>query len=201
MLKLRSHALLAAALTGALAPAAYTQSTPAASWPGLWGPARNGAAGPGVRLPKRMRELWRRPAAGGYSEVAADAGRAFTLEMKDGVDYAVALDAQTGREQWRARISETYRGHDGSHDGPISTPTLAGGELFALGPHGHLVALDAATGKERWRHDLVKSFGVTSPAYGFGSSPLVEGNLVVVQTGGDKSGGLLAFDRATGRQE
>jgi outer membrane protein assembly factor BamB len=61
------------------------------------------------------------------------------------------------------------------------------------------VAFDAATGKERWRHDLVGEFQATPPIYGFGSSPLVDGSRVVVLTGGEKSRGMLAFDRATGR--
>jgi outer membrane protein assembly factor BamB len=77
--------------------------------------------------------------------------RAYTLELKDGVDDAVAFDAQSGREVWRARIAETYRGHDGSHDGPIGTPAIDGNDLAALGPHGHLVMLNAIDGKERWR--------------------------------------------------
>jgi outer membrane protein assembly factor BamB len=34
--------------------------------------------------------------------------------------------------------------------------------------------------------------------YGFGSSPLVHGSSVIVQTGGEKSRGLMAFDRASG---
>jgi outer membrane protein assembly factor BamB len=194
--------LFAIALIGALPGQSVEpqSSSASASWPGLWGPARNGAAAAGVQTPTRLRQLWRHPAAGGYSEVASDGKRAYTMELKDGVDYVVAFDAQSGREQWRARVAETYKGHDGSHDGPISTPALAGSDLYALGPNGHFVALDAATGKERWRHDLVKAFGVAGPAYGFGSSPLVDGNLVILQTGGEKSGGLMAFDRATGKQ-
>ena len=169
-------------------------------WPGLWGPSRNGMAARDARTPRKFRELWRHKSAGGYSEVASDGTRAYTLEMKDGQDFAVAFDAASGREVWRTRIAETYRGHDGSHDGPISTPAVVNGDLVAFGPHGHLVVMDAATGKEKWRQDLAKSLGATSPAYGFGSSPLVDGNLVVIYGGGEKAGGLFAFDRATGKQ-
>jgi outer membrane protein assembly factor BamB len=185
-----------ALIGGALAASAHGQR-PADGWPGLWGPSRTGATA-GPKTPSAFKELWRKPAAGGYSEVISAGNRAYTLELKNGTDYAVALDADSGREVWRARIGETYRGHDGSHDGPISTPAIDGSDLFALGPRGHLVALNAADGKERWRHDLVNEFGVVAPAYGLGASPLVEGSLVIVQTGGDTSGGLLAFDRRSG---
>jgi outer membrane protein assembly factor BamB len=70
--------------------------------------------------------------------------------------------------------------------------------VFAAGPHGHLLALDLASGRERWRHDLVREFGAGVPDWGFGSSPLVTGNLVVVPTGGEHSRGLLAFNRGSG---
>ena len=172
----------------------------AADWPGLWGASRNGEAAPPLpNAPTGAKELWRRPVKGGYSEIAVAGGRAVTMELRDGQDFVVALDAATGREQWSVRVAPTYKGHDGSDDGPIATPSIDGGDVFAVGPRGHLVALEATTGKERWRHDLVGEFDAQIPDWGFGSSPLVERHLVIVPTGGPKSRGLLAFDRASGR--
>ena len=171
-----------------------------ANWPGLWGPARNGMAPGSLRSARgEATTLWRRPVQGGYSEIAVAHGRAVTLELRDGNDYLVSLDAATGREQWALRIGQTYRGHGGSDDGPISTPALDANDVFALGPYGHLVAADAATGRERWRHDLVKEFGAAPPTWGFAASPLIEGGIVVLPTGGENSRGLLAFDRSTGK--
>ena len=190
-------AIVVAALLASGAPGAQRQAE--SSWPGLWGPARNGETRGGPEAPQLGKELWRRTVAGGYSEVAVAGGLAVTTELRSGHDFVVALDAATGREQWSARIAPTYKGHDGSDDGPIGTPAIDGGDVFATGPNGHLLALDAATGKERWRHDLVRDFGAQIPGWGFGSSPLVVDGLVVVPTGGPNSRGLLAFDRASGR--
>ena len=172
----------------------------AGSWPGVWGPDRNGSA-PATAAPENptgFKELWRRKHQGGYSEVAVTPRAVFTMEARDGTDQVVALVPATGTELWRTAVGPTYRGHDGSHDGPIATPAVDGTDLFALGPHGTFVALDTATGKQKWRHDLVKDFAAGTMIYGFGSSPLVDGGSVIVQTGGAKSRGLLAFDRATG---
>lgn len=182
-----------------LAQSHATSSSPA-DWPGLWGPSRNGTASGAVGASRGEAEvLWRRAVAGGYSEIVIHGGRAFTMELRDGADFIVALDAATGREHWSIRIGSTYRGHGGSDDGPISTPAVEGNDVFALGPHGHLVAVDVATGKERWRHDLVKAFSAAAPTWGFAASPLIDGRLVIVPTGGANSRGLLAFDRASGR--
>jgi outer membrane protein assembly factor BamB len=175
-------------------------SSSSADWPGLWGPSRNGSTTDAFAASRGDTDvLWRRSVAGGYSEIAIHGGRAFTMELRDGEDFVVALDAGTGRELWRIRVGPTYRGHGGSDDGPISTPAVEGNDVFALGPHGHLIAVDVPTGKERWRHDLVNAFGATAPTWGFAASPLIDGRLVIVPTGGATSRGLLAFDRASGQ--
>ena len=171
------------------------------AWPGVWGPSRNGIA-PAAGLPAQptgFKELWRKKTQGGYSEVVVTPHAAVTMEARDGSDEVVAFEKDSGRELWRASVGPTYRGHDGSHDGPIATPAIDGSDLFAVGPTGTVVALDASTGRERWRHDLVRDFGASPMIYGFGSSPLIEGATVIVQTGGEKSRGLMAFDRATGQ--
>ena len=170
-------------------------------WPGVWGPARNGAASLSgtPAWPAGFKELWRKRTHGGYSEVVVTSRAAITMEAREGSDDIVAFEVASGRELWRTRVGATYRGHDGSHDGPIATPAVAGDDLYAVGPHGAFVALDATSGKERWRHDLVRDFNASPMIYGFGSSPLVEGSSVIVQTGGQQSRGLLAFDRATGK--
>jgi outer membrane protein assembly factor BamB len=171
----------------------------AEEWPGLWGPARNGIVAGSLQTSRGDAEvLWRRPVAGGYSELVIVNGRVYTLELRDGFDYIAAVDAHTGREHWAVRIASTYQGHGGSDDGPISTPAVEGTDLFALGPRGHLIAVDVSTGRERWRHDLVGEFAASPPTWGFAASPLVEGRLVIVPTGGAESRGLLAFDRASG---
>jgi outer membrane protein assembly factor BamB len=198
----RTHPFLTLALAaGALASGAAQAPAPSpASWPGLWGPSRNGEAVAPAAAPV-LKELWRRPVAGGYSEIALAGDVGVTMELRSGGDVVVARDAATGRERWAQPVGPTFKGHDGSEDGPIATPALDGADVFAAGPHGHLVALDLASGRERWRHDLVREFGAGLPDWGFGSSPLVIGDLVVIPTGGERSRGLLAFDRTSGSLE
>jgi outer membrane protein assembly factor BamB len=196
--------LLAALFTVAAAdyPAdAGSRPTPAADWPGLWGPTRSGALEEGFPAPpSRAREMWRRRVGGGYGEMAIFGEYGYTLELHDGRDFVVAVALDTGREQWRFPLGDTYRGHDGSHDGPISTPTVERDAVYSLSPHGRLVALDRHLGTPRWQVDLVADLGATAPAYGFGTAPLIESGLVVVQAGGEKAGGLMAFDERTGRR-
>ena len=148
--------------------------------------------------PRSAKSLWHRASQGGYSELAIAGQRIVTMDLRGGVDHVVAFDAATGKDIWATPVGPTYRGHDSSEDGPIATPTIDGADVFAVGPHGVIVALDLKTGRQRWRHDLRASFGAEIPGWGFAASPLVEGQLVIVATGGAKSQGLLAFDRSSG---
>jgi outer membrane protein assembly factor BamB len=171
------------------------------AWPGLWGPNRDGRAEAEGRLPGgsalKLREAWRRPIGSGFSAIAVAGGRGYTAASDGGADFAIAFDVANGRELWRARLGESYRGHDGSKDGPASTPMVDGGRAFIVSRHGLLSAFDALTGAVAWQRDLEAEIGAVAPFYGFGSSPLVSGAHLIVQTGGEKNG-LVAFDKATG---
>lgn len=185
----------------ALPQPARPGETNADSWAQLWGPNGNGIAAPSARLAPsvRLREVWRRPVGSGFSALSLAGARGYTGLSDGPSDFLAAIDLSNGREVWRTRLGETYKGHDGSKDGPISTPTVDGTRVFIVGPRGVLLAADAATGKELWRVDLATDLAAPAPFYGFGTSPLVVGNLVVVAAGGEKNN-LAAFAKDTGKR-
>ncbi len=193
---------LCAALVGAAVCATLgrAESGPGTDWPGLWGPQRSarveGALPAGPDLD--VREVWRRPLGSGYAEVAVAGNRGYTLYTDGESDFLVSLDTANGKEVWRARLDATYRGHDGSDDGPISTPLVSQGRILALNPFGKLFAFDTG-GKELWKRDLVAELGAVPPYYGFATVPLAVGQRLIVQAGGEKENNLVALDPATGR--
>jgi outer membrane protein assembly factor BamB/enterochelin esterase-like enzyme len=143
---------------------------------------------------------WRMPLGSGYSGIAVAEGALVTMFSDGTSDVVIAMDPATGTERWRSIVEPTYRGHDGSHDGPISTPLIAAGQVFALGAWGRFVALDLGTGEELWSHHLGDELKAAKPYYGFASSPVFEAGKVLLQVGGDV-GTLVAFDPETGRLE
>ena len=171
------------------------------TWSQLWGPTGSGMASASAHLPPnvRLREVWRRPLGSAFSALSLVGQRGYTGLSEGTSDFLAAIDLSTGRELWRTRLGEVYRGHDGSKDGPISTPTVDGARVFIVGPRGVLLAADAATGKELWRVDLATDLAAPAPFYGFGTSPVVVGSLVIVAAGGEKHN-LAAFDVATGKR-
>jgi len=178
-------------------------SLAAVEWTGLRGPGHDGAVRdarlfadggkPGLTL------AWKKTLGSGYASIVTGDGRVITMFAAGDADVAAAFDAATGAEIWRYRIDDAYKGHDGSHDGPIASPTLSGGRLFGLSPRGLLFALDAATGKAIWSHDVAKDFEAKMPFYGFSSSPIVVEGVLVVQIGAGEGKSVAGFNPGDGK--
>jgi len=82
--------------------------------------------------------------------------------------------------------------------GPRSTPTLDGDRVYMLGSKGKLVAFRTVAGGAVWTVDLTERFGAPVPRFGFGGSPLVVEDLVLIEVGGRDDAWLAALDRDTG---
>ncbi len=140
---------------------------------------------------------WTRDLGTGYSNVSIADGKAITMYTSGDVDLVTALDAATGEEVWRYQLGEKYAGHDGSTDGPLSTPAIGDDTVYVLGPHGRLAALGLADGAEKWRRDLGENDS-SEPDYGYTSSPVIAGQLVLLATGGEGHS-ITAFDSESGK--
>ena len=94
------------------------------------------------------------------------------------------------------RIKITHEGQGGN--GPRATPMIDGDLLFTISAHGKLYALNAASGQKVWSHDLQRKFGSKMPRWGFSTSPLVEGELLIVEVGGKSKKSIVAFNKNSG---
>ncbi len=190
--------------------------TAALDWPQWLGPDRDGVSGETDLLLQwpddGLRVLWRQPLGKGFSAVSVADGRLFTMVADStGGEFAVCLDASNGKELWRLRTGGYYKETQGG-DGPRSTPTVDGETVYVLGAEGLLFAVRASTGETLWQKDLAQEFGSEIPKWGFSTSPLIEGQLLLVEAGGVDGNMLVdmvidrkadatavALDKKTGR--
>jgi outer membrane protein assembly factor BamB/enterochelin esterase-like enzyme len=172
-----------------------------ADWGQYRGPGTTGAAAEPWTLETpsgvRLDVAWKVELGSGYSDVAVADGRVVTMFSEGEDEYVAAFDAGTGKTLWRHSMGGTEIGHDGSHDGPLSTPTIADGRVYALGSQGTFVAVSAKDGELVWSRNLVEDMGAEKPFFGFTVSPVFAGNTVVLQVGGEGSA-VVGFDPATG---
>jgi len=97
----------------------------------------------------------------------------------DGSLYAV--DAQTGKENWRFTTGARLR----------SSPAVAEGIVYIGSWDGNIYAVDAQTGQENWRFDTNGIYRPVQP------SPLIEHGIVYC---GSRNPWLYALDAKTGEE-
>lgn len=128
-----------------------------------------------------------------------------------------SFDLESGKLQWVHTQPIVYRDLYGYEDGPRSSASVNGNQIFTLGVSGNLTCRDLATGNQTWMVNTSQQYGVVQNFFGVGSSPLVLDNQVVVMVGGSppedqniapgrldrvipNGTALVSFDRKTGKE-
>ena len=199
-----SQRVLALPFGIALSCCCFAATTLAADWPQWRGERRDGTWNE-TGLVKTFaapvtKPLWSVPISAGYSQPTVAKGRVFLtdrLEQED-QERVHCFDANTGDVLWQHVYDCDYKkiGYDA---GPRAAVIVRDGLAYSLGTMGHLFCLDAASGAVIWSHDLYTTYDVQMPVWGLSASPLIEGDLIIVEAAGRRAT-LLAFDRKTGRE-
>jgi outer membrane protein assembly factor BamB len=170
----------------------------AGDWPQFRGP---GSAGLAVGSQPLATEIgpqshvaWRTPLPPGHSSPVVFGERIFVTGVRDGQLLTIALDRRSGKPQWERAaphdwLEEIHR--IGSH--AQCTPTAdADGVVVFFGSCG-LFCYDHA-GSVKWQRRM----GPFKNDFGAGSSPIIDGDLVILAQDHDTDSFVMALDKRTG---
>ena len=142
------------------------------------------------------KQVWSFDNAGlGYAGFAISKDSLFTMGLRDGQEFLIAVNASTGKELWSSPAGSKYPNNWG--DGPRMTPTVDGDRVFAIGGQGLLICVEAKNGKLIWSKNLVTDLGGQLQDWGYTESPLVVGDIVICTPGGPQ-GTLAGLDKSSG---
>ncbi len=180
----------------------FTASTLADDWPQWRGPNRDGISREKnwfARWPDQgPRQIWKANVGVGFSSMSVSKGRLYTMGNTGDVDSVYCLDASTGRELWKHSYPCSAKDPNGYH-GTRCTPTVDNNRVYTVSREGHLYCLDATSGKVVWSKDYKTDYGAEVPKWGFATSPLVEKNMLIVETGAPGAS-VVALDKKSGKE-
>jgi outer membrane protein assembly factor BamB len=188
---------VAGALLAGCTAISAAQRTPT-DYPQWRGRNRDGAASAFVEpgsWPDKLRLRWKVDVGEGYATPLVVGKRVYVFARRDGGEGLIALDAETGSEQWRTSYVAPYtpsRPAAAHGAGPKATPLFHEGKLFTLGVSGIVAAFEAANGALLWRTEAPTE----APWFGAASSAVGDDGVIVVNPG--NYGALTAFDSRTG---
>ncbi len=197
-----------------IATAAHAQGS---DWPRFLGPlgasvsTEKGivwpAAGPKI--------LWHKELGTGYGMPTISKGKLYHFDRNGKNARLTCMNARTGESLWTYEYLSIYKDHFGYNNGPRCSPVIDGDHVYLYGVEGEIHCVRADTGKHVWHVNASKVFNVIQNFFGVGSTPVVEGNLLIAQVGGSPEGttsrnlfdqsikgngcGVVAFDKLTGK--
>lgn len=183
-------------------------------WPAFLGPDHDGKSPEkGLKWPPEgPRVVWQRPLGTSYGICSVSKGRVFQFDRSGKNAALFCLKSETGQEIWKFEYPSEYDDMYGYDPGPRCCPVIDGDRVYILGVEGMLHCLRVLDGKVVWKKDTTQDFGVIQNFFGVGSTPIVEGDLLIVHIGGSPAGspgiqsgevkgngsGIVAFDKRTG---
>lgn len=170
-------------------------------WPQFLGPTRNGvASGP---VPKTWpaggpRTVWSVDVGRGWAGPVVVGDKAILYHRQERRAVLDCLDLATGKSVWSSGHPTDYTDAFDFDNGPRATPAVVGDHVFTFGAEGIAASFERTTGKLLWSVDTVQQFRGGKGFFGFACSPLVEGDLVILNVGGPGAG-IVALDKSTGK--
>ncbi len=208
-------------LTALLDPA-LGQAAGGVDWPRFLGPEGNGKSpekgirtdwgecGPPV--------VWHCELGSGYGIGSVANDGLYQFDRVEDRARLRCLDRRTGELLWKFEYPTDYEDLVGYDNGPRSSPVIDDGRVYLFGAGGMLYCLDADDGRLLWKVDTAERFHVVPNYFGVGSTPVVDGDRLIVMVGGSppecrdlgrfnldravgNGTGIVAFDKRTGEIE
>ena len=186
----------------------------AGQWPESRGPHRDGTSSernlPNRWSPAGENLAWTLP-MGGRSAPVVHGNRLYLQTTTDGdtsttQERLVAVDVTAGKVVWERQLSQ-YLSDVPQHRAAWASPAVdpATGNIFIFTVSAELVAFNPA-GEVLWTRSLPEEYGAVTTHGGRTTSPIVEGNLLILNTLLQGWGDLgrpgnryFAFDKSTGQ--
>jgi outer membrane protein assembly factor BamB len=181
--------------------AIFADSARAGDWPQFLGPHRNGVSDESVTTnwPSDGPKIrWRQKTAKGFSGPVVIGDKVILFSREGDEEILICRETAKGGKTWEQRLPTAYVDDFGFDEGPRATPAVADGKVFAIGAAGQIRCVSLADGGLLWKLNAAELFRAEKGFFGFACSPVVLGDKVIFQVGGN-GGTLVALETKSGK--
>ena len=172
-------------------------------WSSFLGPTHNAISSETKLLKKWPASgpslVWELKKGKSYTSPAIQGGRLVFFHRLGNEEIVECLQAETGWGYWKFSYATQFEDRYGYNNGPRASPVIDGDRVYTYGAEGKLHCLKLQTGQLYWRRDLRTEFHVPQDFFGVASTPLIEGDLLIINVGAPGGPCVAAFDKRTGR--
>lgn len=192
-------ATTSAAETEAAKPGAWDRakpSRPGGDWPKFLGPTGDNVStetGIVTAWPRDgLKKVWETKLGTGYAPPSVVDGKLYHVDAFETTARLTCRNAETGEFIWNHDYPFVYEDIYGYDNGPRCCPVIEDGRVYTYGVEGTVNCLDAKTGSVVWSFDTRTKYFFHQNFFGVGSTPVVEGDLLLVAVGGNPKAGRPA---------
>lgn len=173
-------------------------------WTSFLGPTHD-AKSPETKLLTRWPKdgpklVWEMRKGTGYSSPAIAGDHLVYFHRVGGFERVECLHPETGAKYWDYAYPTQFEDRYGYNNGPRASPVIDGSTVYTYGAEGKLHSLNLQTGEVRWKRDLSADFKVPQDFFGTATTPLIEGDLLIINVGAPGGPTVVALNKKTGKQ-
>ena len=127
--------------------------------------------------------LWEMRKGTGYSSPAIAGDHLVYMHRVGGQEKVECLHPETGAKYWDFAYGTQFEDRYGYNNGPRASPVIDGDRVYTYRAEGKLHCLRLATGQILWKRDVSAEFKVPQDFFGTATTPLIEGDLLIMNVG------------------
>ena len=142
---------------------------------------------------------WEMSKGTGYSSPAVAGNKLVFFHRRGKLEMVECLHSETGERYWQHTYETQFEDRYGYNNGPRASPVMDGDRVYTMGAEGKFHCLNMNNGQVLWRRDIPQEFKLPQDFFGVASTPLLDGDQLIVNVGAPGGPTSAAFDKMTGR--
>ena len=144
--------------------------------------------------------IWEFEKGESYTSPVIKEEKLIYAHSKDDRLMVECLNSVTGKSIWHYEHALAYRDSYGYGNGPRGSAIIDEGRVYLHDVAGTLLCLSLEDGKKIWSINTNEKYDVPQAFFGVTSTPLMEGDLIIVNVGSPGGPCVVAFDKLTSKE-